>query len=600
MQDDTKFEGQEQADRAFRANASPRFRRLSEFERWVLGRQYDDLPSFWSDEKPLWDRAPCVVYPIVAIAVSGYGDLLFGEGRFPKFSSKPGEDEADEDDGLGPDDSDVLDRFVAAWHRESQFRAVSREAVESAMGQASVAVIHGVRDSLPFADIVPAKWCEPKLDASGNVLSLEIQYPYQEQYKNPQNGKWAVRTRLYRRTIDDKRDIEYPPGEANEQGVEPAWQQNTDRSVEHGFGFCPVVWYPFMRGCVPVNEIDGKPIQSNVTDEIRAHDIARSQWHRGALMSEPQPYEINVPPGFSPTEQGVTARVGTTERGAQPSPTNPVTGAFVDRLGGDAKPARKRGPGYVWQYPDKAEVGVLPYPGEALKAQEENCRDLRMKLMEMLAVVLLDPESFKALSTMSGRALQALKQKQLDHCDKIREDLESRYFQKSIALQLRIARAVLQKNGKLRVAGAKKVKAILAATPDGAEPWQPPRLHLRWGEYLKPDPEEQSQIVLMCTTALASKVPFLTVRAVVEKVAAIFGIENVEAFLDELKKETDANDAKKSADAAAEMQAAMKQLQKPKADGSSGTAADPTGAPAAGKPGSGAERPGAAPPAGKV
>jgi len=92
----------------------------------------------------------------------------------------------------------------------------------------------------------------------------------------------------------------------------------------------------------------------------------------------------------------------------------------------------------------------------------------------------------------------------------------------------------------------------------------------------------------------------LTVRAVVEKVAAIFGIENVEAFLDELKKETDANDAKKSADAAAEMQAAMKQLQKPKADGSSGTAADPTGAPAAGKPGSGAERPGAAPPAGKV
>lgn len=542
MQDDLKLEGKEEADKIFRANASPRYKRLSEFERWVDGRQYDGLPSFWSDDVPLWDRAPCIVYPIVDIAIGSYIDLLLGEGRFPKFSSKPGEDEGDEEDGLSPDDSEVLDRFVQSWHRLSQFRGVSGEALASAMGAASAAVIHGVRDSLPFADLVPAKWCEPKLDASGNVLSLEIRYPYQEQYKDPRSGQWAVRTRLYRRVIDDQNDIEYQPGDANLQGVEPQWVANPQRSVQHKFGFCPVIWYPFMRGCVPVNEIDGKPIQSNITDEIRAHDIARSQWHRGALMSEPQPYEIGVAPGYNPTELGEMARVVTTENGGSVTPMNPITGAFVERSPG--KSARKRGPGYVWQYPTEAQVGVLTYPGEALKAQEENCRDLRMKLMESLGAVLLDPESFKALSTMSGRALQAIKQKQLDRCDKIRDDLCERYFQRSIAMQLRIARTVLQRKGRLRVAGAKKVAAVLANNDGAGEDsdWTPPRLFLRWGEYFKPDPAEQSQIVTMCVTALQSKVPFLTVRAVVEKIAPLFGIENVSAFLEDIDKEREQSD----------------------------------------------------------
>lgn len=578
MQDDLKCEDQEEADKIFRANSSPRYKRLSEFERWVEGRQYDGLPSFWGDDFPLWDRAPCIVYPVTAIAIDSYVDLLLGESRFPKFSSKPGEDNADEEDGLGPDDSAALDRFLASWHKLSKFRTVSREALGSAMGVCSVAVVHGVRDDRPFADLIPAKWCEPKLGQSGEVLSAEIRYPYQEQFKDPANGKWTVRTRLYRRVIDAKRDVEFLPGDANEQGVEPEWKENPSRSVDHDFGFCPVVWYPFMRGCVPVNEIDGKPIQLNITDEIRAHDMARSQWHRGALMSEPQMYEIGVPPGYNPTEPGVTPRVLTTERGGSVTPQNQVTGGFGDAK---SKPARKRGPGYVWQYPEKAEVDAIFYPAEALKAQEENCADLRIKLMEMFGAVLLDPESLKSIRQLSGKTLEALKQKQLDRCDKIREDLNERYFGPSLSMQLRIARAVLARKSKLRVAGATKAQAILDKFAD-ADKWHPPALQTAWGDYFKADPSEQQLLVTMVVAALECDTPILTVRVAVEKLAPIFGIDDVTAFLAELQKEVDGGAAKKSADASADIKAAMAQLTKPNATPPNGSGAPPAEAGTAG------------------
>jgi hypothetical protein len=560
MQEDTKLEGQEQADKIFRANSSPRFKKLSEYERWVDGRQYDGMPSFWSDDVPLWDRAPCIVYPVAGIAIDSYIDLLLSQSRFPSFTTKPTEDESDEDDGLDPEESQVMDRFLLGWHKKSSFRSASREAVSTAMGTGSAALVFGVRGNAPFNDLIPAKWCEPTLDATGKVLKLVIQYAYQEQYKDPRTKKWSVRTLLYKRVIDDKDDTEYLPGEANEFGAEPAWKVNPDRSVTHGFGFCPVVWYPFMRGCVAVNTVDGKPIQADITDEIRAHDIARSQWHRGALLSEPQLYEIGVPIGYNPTETGVTPRVVTTEHGGTPSPSNPVTGAFIDRGGAGGKSARKRGPGYVYQYPAEAELGAIFYPGDALKAQDDNCRDLRMKLMETLGVVLLDPESMKSIHQLSGKTLEAIKQKQIDRCDKYREDLEERFFGPAIEMQLRIARAVLTKNAKLRVPGATKAKDILVDAKGEDGEWHPPTFRIEWGDYFRPDAAEQAQLTTMVVAALNSAVPFLTVKVAVQKLAPFFGIDNVDAYLDGLKKETDERQQKSADAASAEMRAALSQL----------------------------------------
>jgi hypothetical protein len=534
------FENQDQANRAFRENCSPRYLRLDAFEKWAKGTQYEGKVSWWDDSVPLWERQPCVVYPVVHIAAGSYVDLLLGNQRFPEFSTKLGEDESDEDNGLDPEESAAVDRFIREYHKICKYRAASREVLMGSQQSGSACEIHGVRNGKPFTDVLPAKWCEPKLGVEGEVVELEVRYPYIEQYRQ-QNGKWAVRAKLYRRVIDQKRDVEYLPAAANENGIEPSWRENKERTVEHNLGFCPVVWYPFMRGCAPVNEIDGQPIHATITDEIHQHDIARSQWHRGALLSEPQIVEIGVDGDHNPTELGRPPVIISTEHGGILGPkgvptaqTGKVTGGYGYGAG---QKARKKGPGYPWRYPDpETKVQQLTYPGDALKSQEDNCRDLRIKLQEALSVVFLDPESIKFAATTSGKALEAIKQKQLDRCDQIRDDLTDRYFEPSISMQLRIADAIMSRGQKLRVPGAQKVKPILAKFREGGE-WQIPTLQVRWGSYFAPDPAEQKVIVEMVLKALEAGVPLLTVKVAIQKLAPIFGIENVTAFIEDLENE---------------------------------------------------------------
>jgi hypothetical protein len=60
---------------------------------------------------------------------------------------------------------------------------------------------------------------------------------------------------------------------------------------------------------------------------------------------------------------------------------------------------------------------------------------------------------------MSGKALQAVKQRQVDRCDKYRDDFEDGFLKPSIDMQLRIAQRV----GKLlRVPGSADVAKALA------------------------------------------------------------------------------------------------------------------------------------------
>jgi hypothetical protein len=451
-----QFEGAEEAQKAVEANTSPRYKRLEALERYVTGRQYDGLKSWWDDSVPLWERAPCIVYPVTQIAIQSNTDLVLGEGRYPSFSAKPGEDEAEDDSGTDEKSAEDIDRYLTEYHRLSRFKAHCRDAFSAAQGCGTAAAIHGARDGIPFANLIPAKWGTPDLGLHGEVLELEIRYPYLDEYKKP-DGKWAVRAKLYRRVITTTQDITFLPADADRNGMEPVWRQDPERTLSHSFGFCPVIWYPFMKGCQPVNVIDGQAIQANLTDEIRQHDIAISQRHRGALFSEPQDVEIGVDPGYNPTALGRTPAIVSTEKGGAAGPGNPVTGGYGS---GTGQPARKKGPGYVWQYPNPdTKVQRLVYPGDALKAQDDNARDLRVKLMQSLAVVILDHESVQGIRQLSGKALEAIKQMQLDRCDQFRDDVRDGFLLPSIDMQLRIS----QKLGKtLRVSGIDKMVRALA------------------------------------------------------------------------------------------------------------------------------------------
>ncbi len=454
-----KYEGAEAVPKLLEANTSPRYQRIEWLEQWVTGSQYAHLQCDWFDDKvPLWERRPCIVYPAVSLAIESYVDLIFGESRFPAFTSRPGEDEADDAAGLGEDDSKLLDRFISKHHELCTFATYCREGLRAAMGAGTAVGIHGHRNGKPFAELVPSKWCTPTLDNDGRVVSLEIRYPYVDEYKNAR-GDWAVRVRLYRRVIDATNDTTFLPAEAQEDGREPAqWTVDKSKSVAHHLGFCPVVWYPFMKGPQTVNVIDGKAIHALTTDEIRQHDIARSQWHRCALLSEPQLVETGVAPGYNPTGGGRSAVIPSTELGGMPGPNNPLTGGYPTGAANDG--ARQKGPGFIWTFPDKdTKVFAVTMPKEALEAQHENVSDLRLKVQESLCVVFLDPENIKFAATTSGKALEAIKQKQIDRCGQYRDDVRDGFLLTSVDMQLRIAQRV-GKNLKVPLIG--KALPILA------------------------------------------------------------------------------------------------------------------------------------------
>ncbi|MFA5186315.1 MAG: hypothetical protein WC551_07570 [Patescibacteria group bacterium] len=530
--DYSRLEGIEKALLAFEANVSPRYRYLDCLERWVEGRQYEGLTDWFDTRKPLFERAPCIVYLLTRGSIESKRDLVVGEGHFPEITASPDEDDEDfdEETGLGPEDSETLDRFVQRAMTKAAFAPAIRESLEHGQGVGSAVLLFGARKGRPFIETTKAKWSEPTLDNEGNCTRLEIRYPYLDPYKD-KAGKWKVRAKIYRRVIDETTDTTYRPADADEQGREPAWSANPELTYSHGLGFCPVIWYPFAKGCSTANQIDGKAVHDGLLDEIRALDQALSQRHRAVLFTaDPQWTECGVVPGSNPSSVGNRAVMPATQHGGPEGPDNKGTGMYIEP--GNIGPARKKGPGEVWQYPDKdTKVQMHCLPGDAVKATMEHSSDLRLKLCELLAYVPLDPESIKGIRTLSGKALTALRKREINRCNGIRDDLGQHCIIPAIRMLLRLC-VVLGSRGKgaIRVPGIQKTLPILQRFLE-----EDPDLRLIWGSYEDEDPEEEKATVDTVNVALTGK--FITKRMAVQKVKNIFGIENVDQAVDMLEEE---------------------------------------------------------------
>lgn len=82
-------------------------------------------------------------------------------------------------------------------------------------------------------------------------------------------------------------------------------------------------------------------------------------------------------------------------------------------------------------------------------------------------------------------------------------------------------------------------------------PWQAPSLTVKWGPYRKPDPEEQVQVVEAVMAAMGAPTKLLPLRIALEKLrdGGVLNADNLQAVIDELKKEQAEADAKADADA---------------------------------------------------
>lgn len=448
------IKGYQEARSIQRANTSGRAKWLQRFDDYVTGRQYAHLNNWWSNA-PIWRRAPCIVDPVVATAIRSNVDLVLGEGRYPTVTSRPDED--DDSEGLEAEVSEKLDKFLQKLQHAARLPAHYREALSQAQGVGTAVGIFGVRKGRPFADLVKAQWCTRDLDADGRVAKLVIEYPYLS-CEEGGGHRQVVRCRRYRREIDSARDVTFKPVVLRKDGPEEGPVEDKALTVNHALGFCPAVWYRFMVGCSTVNEIDGHPVHEDLTDEIDSLNYALSQKHMAAIYAgQPQPYEIGVSAGYNPTG---TRRIVDPMPAGPDGDNGPANAVYAEPSG--PREGRLKGPGNVWQYEDpNTKVGYLTIPDGSLKAIDDHCHDVRSKITEGLAVVMLDPDQVKFAATVSGKAMETLRARQLDRCDQIRDDFGDGYLLPSIDMLLRIVRKLKQSGQSVDVPGIDEAIPLL-------------------------------------------------------------------------------------------------------------------------------------------
>jgi predicted double-glycine peptidase len=516
-------ENAQQALEAAQLSLSPRARELKALEAFALGTQYEGRASWWNDDVPLWERAPCIVYLQTKAAIQSNCDLVLGTRGFPDITSNPGEDDS-EAGGLSEDESEKVDRAIDEVCRLTKFRSVSRQALEHAQQSKSIAGIVGVRKGRPFIDLVRARWCEPRFDDQGRVSSLEIRYPYLA-WRKGVDGKWKLDAKLYRRVIDAKSDTVYLPIDAPKDGRDPEpgdWKPDPAKTIEgedRDLGFCPVVWYAHMKESSTVEDYDGEAIHQNILDQIQGLDFALSQKHRAALsMGDPQICEFGVEKGYNPSGAAKSIGVAASTAGGTLSGGNPQHGSYQETGG---RTGRVKSPGVVWQYPDlNSKVEMLTLEKGSLEELDAHATDLRNKIAESLQVVILDAQNVKSTTEISGKAVEHLRSRQFDRCDQIRDDVGDGWLIPAVLMLLRVILKTKTPVKAVQNAG-KALQRLLDEGPDAV------MLTLRWPRgYVQPDALDEQAIITM--TAAAKTAGFITRRMAVEKIAAIFGIESIE------------------------------------------------------------------------
>lgn len=527
----SEYENYDAAIAQVRKATSARMRELATLEAYVEGTQYADRPDWFSAECPLWERAPCIVYPIAKTAIDSNVDLVLGAKTFPTIAVPVSED--DGEDGLSQDEAEIVNKWLCELEHYVRLRPISRELFASGQACSSACAIVALRGGRPVIDTVNAGWCTPTLDVDGAVTSLVIEYPYLQQSKQP-DGRWRVDPMLYRRVIDGDKDVTYLPAKLDD--TEPEWKPKTE--VKHGLGFCPVVWYPHAKGCSTVADVDGKAVHGNLLDEITALDFTLSQRHRAAMYAgDPQWTETGVEPGSNPSSGGRVSMVApATPLGGTPSASNPITGsyAYVPRAN-----VRKKSPGDIWQYENEnAKITLHTLPGDALTSLDSHAKDLKSKICEALGVSFLDPENIPRGGELSSTTVKTLRARQLDRCDTYRADFGDLCLRPIVSMLVRIVLA----RPNLKLPGLKKVLPLLARVQERGL-----LLRLNWGPYSRPDPAEELALVQAATLALEKGIA--TVRSAVLMTKDVLCVEDIEEHVKQLAQEAEERRAKVMEDA---------------------------------------------------
>lgn len=242
---------------------------VGHIERDVIATSGNLPPGFedpYGQMVPLEFREPSTPFYLPKVVVNRFTSLLFSSKRHPRIEC----------------DDPVTEDWIAGFVEETRLWAnmIRARTYGGAMG--SVGIGFKFVKGKPFVEIHDPRWSTPTFKDRDllTVGKFEKLYQYVDQVRN-EEGEWEDRWFWYRRLITEQADIVWPkvPVEANE---EPIWSRERCLTVQHNFGFCPVVW---IQNQQVDDSIDGDPDCHGIYELSERIDVLWSQADRGTVAN---------------------------------------------------------------------------------------------------------------------------------------------------------------------------------------------------------------------------------------------------------------------------------------------------------------------------
>lgn len=216
---------------------------------------------------PLKFRRPSAPYFLDKVITDRFTGLLFSQRKHPTLRVI-GNPEAEKQIGVLAERSRLWASFMKA------------RTMGGAMG--SVAIGFQFIKGRPIVEVHDPRWLFPDFLDRGTLelRAVEKRYQFPKEVQDPETGEWREEWYWYRRVIDRAADTLFQPAPVGD-GDEPEWK--VQRSIEHGFGFCPVVW---VQNIEVLDDIDGEHDCHGIlelSDEIDRHlsSASRAILHNG-------------------------------------------------------------------------------------------------------------------------------------------------------------------------------------------------------------------------------------------------------------------------------------------------------------------------------
>lgn len=515
-----------------------RYREIDLLDRVYQGTQYDGRPDWWTGthrsgdvEKPLRERKPCIIYKLPKAATQQVVRFLFGEKRFPKISFEISEGGDLNFPALSADEASALGEWTDALIEHAEIQPQVRAIACKAIACKTAAVVLELNDGQFRVTLPRPQDCYAQFkdgDPCKAVEKLVWCYEFDKEVADT-DGRPTTKRHIFRREWDDHavyvyEDTELVPGEKIK------WPSPT--VTPHGLSFCPVLWIrneaEYARGT------DGNSLYEGLIEEFEALDMALSRRHQGIIyLGAPQLVETGVEPDDGPDATG---------RKAGP-----------EGFGGEGKyevapKARRVAPDSVWTYQgENVKVGLLETSGKAFEVGTSHVNDIRSRVLETMGVVLTSmADTVSRVTTgadMSARFLALAHAPLIALVQEYRHTWWPKCLRPLLSMMMRMTVESGANGDLVMVPGTENVRGILTRfrTADG---WTTPQMAAHWGKFFDPSSTEVKTTVEAVVGARDGKL--ISQETAVEQTSHDFGIDSVEAEMEEIEKAEDEARAKEA------------------------------------------------------